>query len=139
MKTVVYDNITDDAVRIRKEVFEDEQGFVDEFDEADKLCRHAVIYLGDEAVGTCRFYKRECGDYMLGRVAVKREHRGKHYGSQMLSYIEEYIKLCGGERISLHAQLQSKDFYEKQGFTASGEIELEQDCPHIWMSKDLIK
>ena len=26
-------------------------------------------------------------------------------------------------------------FYEKQGYLPYGEIELEEDCPHIWMRK----
>jgi hypothetical protein len=33
--------------------------------------------------------------------------------------------------------LHAKGFYEKCGDTAFGEIEPEEGCPHIWMTKKL--
>ncbi len=127
-----------EAVSIRKEVFIDEQGFDDEFDEIDELCSHAIAYLDDLAIGTCRFYEQSPKTYFLGRVAVKKAYRKKNYGRDMLCDVEKYIKNAGGEKIILHAQLSSRGFYEKQGFTAGGTIDYEQDCPHVWMSKELI-
>ena len=35
----------------------------------------------------------------------------------------------------LHAQIQAQQFYEKQGDLPYGEIEYEENCPHIWMLK----
>lgn len=45
----LYEQLPEEAVRIRKEVFMDEQGFCNEFDEIDKTALHAVLYEDDKA------------------------------------------------------------------------------------------
>ena len=52
----LYEELHEDAVRIRKEVFMDEQGFCNEFDEIDKIAFHAVLYEDDRAAATGRMY-----------------------------------------------------------------------------------
>ena len=48
---------------------------------------------------------------------------------------ETEIKKIGGKRIFLHAQSRVEKFYEKQGYSSFGEIELDEYCSHVWMSK----
>lgn len=79
MEIKLYSTLPSEAVKIRKLVFVEEQGFKNEFDE--------IVYQ----------YK--------------------------------------GEYIMLHAQIQAQQFYEKQGDLLYGEIEYEENCPHIWMLK----
>ena len=79
MEIKLYSTLPSEAVKIRKLVFVEEQGFKNEFDE--------IVYQ----------YK--------------------------------------GEYIMLHAQIQAQQFYEKQGGLPYGEIEYEENCPHIWMLK----
>ena len=55
----LYEQLPEDAVRIRKEVFMDEQGFCNEFDEIDKTALHAVLYEDDKAAATGRMYYEE--------------------------------------------------------------------------------
>ena len=45
--------------------------------------------------------------------------------------------LKSGEQIKLHAQCRITDFYNKSGYTAFGEVEDIESCPHIWMRKNL--
>ena len=57
METVerIFDRLPLEAVRIRTEVFIDEQGFKDEFDEIDDTAIHLVLYNNDkEPTDTCR-------------------------------------------------------------------------------------
>ncbi len=37
--------------------------------------------------------------------------------------------------MKLHAQCRVKNFYEKSGYQAYGEIDEDEGCPHIWMRK----
>ena len=69
----VYPALPTEAASIRKEVFMEEQGFVEEFDEIDHQARHIVVFNGEVPVGTCRFYwDQERNSYVLGRVAVRK-------------------------------------------------------------------
>ena len=74
----IYDEIPQEAKAIRKSVFMKEQGFKDEFDETDRLAKHVLLFKGDIPVATCRFFfseERVC--YVIGRIAVSKEFRGK--------------------------------------------------------------
>jgi predicted GNAT family N-acyltransferase len=112
---------------------------VDEFDEIDDRAAHLVAY--DEhrsPVGTCRvFTGQEPGSYILGRLAVKKEYRGKGIGADLTKAAEVYVKKKAGKSISLHAQYRAKGFYEKSGYKAIGNVEEEQGCPHVWMMKEI--
>ena len=79
----LYEELHEDAVRIRKEVFMDEQGFCNEFDEIDKIAFHAVLYEDDRAAATGRMYydDKEHHCYVIGRLAVDKACRGKQYGA----------------------------------------------------------
>lgn len=127
------------AIDVRIEVFVNEQGFRDEFDDIDEIATHFVAF--DEAqrpIGTCRvFASDEDKVYLLGRLAIVKEYRGKGLGSEIVAYAEGYVKEIGGKELRLHAQCRVAEFYEKIGYTAFGEIGEEEGCPHIWMKKTL--
>ncbi|MDE6923961.1 MAG: GNAT family N-acetyltransferase [Acetatifactor sp.] len=139
MKTIVYEGIPDFAKEIRRKVFVEEQGFQDEFDEIDNAAAHIVMFdENDLPVATCRVFPDETTDsYILGRLAVIKEYRGKNTGSAVIKEAEQYVRKKNGKSISLHAQCRAADFYRKSGFTEFGDIEEEQGCPHIWMCKHL--
>lgn len=69
LRFVVSNILTDDAALIRREVFMDEQGFVNEFDETDEVSRHIVAYDGDSPVAVCRITRG-------GRCVPSRQGRG---------------------------------------------------------------
>jgi len=130
-----YNVIPDEARRIRNEVFIKEQGFVYEYDDIDKTATHFVLFAdSDIPVATCRVFTKD-GSYILGRLAVLKEYREKHYGSEILKEAENHVKNIGGECLMLHSQCRITDFYKKLGYIEFGEIEYEEDCPHIWMKK----
>ncbi len=138
MRVEIHNTLPAQAAMIREEVFIKEQGFEKEYDETDKTATHIVLLDSDTAVATCRVFKSETPDvYILGRLAVKKEYRGRGIGSLVLEEAGRHILSVGGKAVILHSQLHAKEFYEKCGFAEYGEIEYEQGCPHIWMKKQL--
>ena len=133
-----YNYLPEDAIKIRTEVFVKEQGFIEEFDEIDDIAKHIVIYEKEQPISTCRIYfNSNKQSFVIGRIAVVKEWRGKNIGTKMLSVAEDNIKRAGGTSVMLSAQVRILEFYEKQGYTKQGETYYDEDCLHIWMKKNL--
>ena len=105
MEIKIFDSLPKDSLDLRIKVFVEEQGFVDEVDEADDYAIHLVMYENERAVATCRFFLKEDKEtYMFGRLCVLKEYRGKHLGREMLKRVEEIVKEKNGKAIILHSQ-----------------------------------
>lgn len=132
------DYLTEDEVIIRTEVFVEEQKFKEEFDTQDKNSFHLVIYDNEKPVGCCRFFKTEVnGKFKLGRLAIRKSHRGKHFGKAIMKEAEHLAKSEGAVIMALSAQCRASGFYEKLGYVKMGEIYLDEYCEHIHMEKTL--
>lgn len=137
MKTVQMSELAEDAFLIRKEVFMEEQGFRNEFDETDRTCRHIIAYHEGTPVACGRFFEKQKGVYAIGRVAVRRAYRGNHLGEKVMRFAEKEILDLGGREIELSAQCRAEAFYRKIGYKSEGEIYQDEFCPHIMMRKKL--
>ena len=138
MHIKTYDYLPEDAKKIRINVFVEEQGFQNELDNTDNIATHLVLYDNGTPIATCRvFHGEQNGEYILGRLAVIKEYRGKNIGKLMIEEAEKSVLKKGGTSLILHAQCRAKSFYEKSGYCEFGEIGDEEGCPHIWMKKDL--
>ena len=139
MKIELFNSLPPEAIAIRQKVFVEEQGFKYEFDDIDDTATHLVLFDDEEApIATCRvFLSNERSCYILGRLAVLKEHRGKNIGRIIVKEAEKHVQRMGGKEIQLHAQYRITAFYERLGFIPFGEIEDEEDCPHIWMRKTI--
>lgn len=138
MQIKTYTTLPEEARAIRETVFVDEQGFKEEFDEADRTAIHFVLFNGERAIATCRILTtEEEGTFFIGRIAVLKEYRGKHLGKTIVNAAEEYARKRGGVKIRLHAQCRAVPFYEKIGYESLGKFDCEEDCPHVWMKKML--
>lgn len=138
MEIKSYDKLCNEAKYIRIKVFVEEQGFREEFDTDDNISTHLVVFDDERAVATGRFYYDKARqEYLIGRLAVLREYRSRGIGAQLVCEAERLIKAKGGKSVFLHAQCRAKVFYEKLGYTAYGESDFDEDCPHQWMKKTL--
>lgn len=137
MKMIRTADAAEDAFLIRREVFMEEQGFQNEFDETDQRCRHIVAYQEGVPVACGRTFLKRDGVYTIGRVAVRRAYRGKHLGEAVMRFTEEKVRELGGREIELSAQCRAEGFYRKLGYTPEGEIYQDEFCPHITMRKKL--
>ena len=117
----IYNFLCTEAKTIREKVFMEEQGFMEG-------C----------AVATGRLLPGErSGDFIIGRVAVLPEFRGRNLGAQIMLALEQEARRVGGKRISLSAQCRASGFYQTLGYREIGEAYLDEFCPHILMEKSL--
>ena len=138
MTIKTYNYLPEEARYIRQTVFVEEQGFKEEFDSVDNTAIHAVAFIDDSPAATGRvFPSEEDGVFYLGRLAVMKEFRKGGTGSAMIKHLEAEAENHGAAMIKLHAQVRAQGFYEKNGYTAEGEIFLEEFEPHITMVKSL--
>ena len=139
IEMVVTNSLHPDAMKVRKEVFIDEQGFHDEFDDIDEIADHYLLYVDGEIAGCCRvFPSKDNRTYTLGRLAIRKKFRGKSYGKLIMRKVEEWIKKNSIPVLELSAQVRVRPFYEEIGYVASGDEYLDENCPHIHMEKSFV-
>ena len=132
MEVKIFKELTTEAKMIRTKVFMEEQGFHNEFDEKDRISIHIVLFELSKPVATCRIYysgERQC--YVIGRLAVLMDYRGKDVGSRLLKVAEKEIVA------ELSAQARASAFYEKNGYFSLKDVYVDEGCPHVWMRKEL--
>lgn len=130
--------ITPACTQIRNTVFVEEQGFVNEFDEQDSAALHFLLTVDGHPAATARMLNGDRdGQYYIGRVAVRKEYRKHHLGSRIMHLAEREAKRRGATELAVSAQCRVKKFYESLGFTASGDMYLDEHCEHIHMEKKL--
>lgn len=133
-----YAKLPREAAMIRQEIFVEEQGFEVEFDEIDPIAQHIVLFENGAPIGTCRVYwSGSKNSHVLGRVAVRKDYRGRSFSQKLLQEAEQLVSSMQGKTLCLAAQVRAKAFYEKQGYAAAGEQFLDEGCPHVWMYKTL--
>ena len=128
-------------LQLRSEVFVVEQEciYLDPDGKDDKAI-HVLGYSEEGQLVACtRIFGP--GDYMehpsIGRVAVKKSHRGLGLGKEIMeASMRELRSRFKPQKIGLSAQTYLKDFYKDLGFREIGEEYLEDDIPHIAMIRE---
>lgn len=133
----LYNMLPKAAMKIRQEVFVEEQGFVDEFDDLDQRSCHVLVNVNGKPAATGRIYSEEDGVWHIGRVAVKKEYRKEGVGTCVMRSLESAARAGGAKRIILGAQDHAVPFYEKLGYTVCSGSFLDQDALHWHMEKQL--
>lgn len=140
IKVVTTDQEQNEAYRIRKVVFVDEQNVpMDlEIDEHEEASIHFIAYDGKDVVGASRL--RFVGEYgKLERICVLKSYRGKSYGKKLIDKMEEEIINKGYKKAKLHAQTHAKEFYERLGYVVISDEFMDAGIPHVAMTKELTK
>lgn len=122
-----------EIARSRTEIFLLEQGIVcQDLDGVDYDSLHCFFENDGRVVAYLRAYISDNGDVKIGRV-LSLTHRiglGTRLMRESLSVIADRWP---GRRITLHAQIQARGFYERLGFTAVSPEFFEEGVPHITM------
>jgi predicted GNAT family N-acyltransferase len=120
------------AQAIRYEVFVLEQAVPIEleWDEMDAASMHAVAWSGEGlALGTGRLLP----DGHIGRMAVKRDSRGRGIGGVLLQRLMKEARNRGDTEVVLNAQVHAEVFYARFGFMRECEVFMDAGIPHILM------
>ena len=130
------------CLRIRWTVFVEEQNVppsmeVDEHDrEAGTI--HLLGLCDGIPAGTGRLVPLADGAMgKIGRLAVIDDVRGRGLGKLLLQSLEEEARRRGMREVTLGAQVHARAFYERLGYSASGEVFDDAGIPHIEMRKKL--
>ena len=116
---------------VRITVFVDEQlvPIDEELDADDETALHYLVESEGEIIGTARLVDVGDGIGKIGRVALRKEHRGLGIGRDLMVHVmTEGFR--GFHTLILDAQVQMIPFYEKLGFLAEGDVFLDAGIPH---------
>lgn len=124
-----------EAMRIRHAVFVEEQGVPAEMelDEHDARSLHALAFDGGAAVGTGRLLP----DAHIGRMAVRKDFRGRGIGSALLLKLCEAARSRGHREVVLAAQVHALGFYRAHGFEPYGAVYNDAGIPHQDMRRSV--
>lgn len=129
-----------DALKIRNQVFVKEQGVpLDrEIDNYEAYTIHFVLYQDTETpMATLRLLPLEDGKIKVQRMAVLKEFRKKGLGKVIMEAAETFANEHDYQQLVLGAQLTARDFYQRLGYQAEGDIFLDAGIEHVTMIKTL--
>ena len=136
MEAQWYNVLPKEAVAIRTEVFMNEPGFQNEFDDIDHTCLHVVIWDKDTYIACGRLIlEGDCAH--LGRIAVLKPYRRQKTGSFLVNRMIEKAQEIGCKYVWLSAQSRVHQFYQSLGFLMEGEEYMDEHCPHVNMKKPI--
>lgn len=138
IKKVTTQEELEQAFRVRKNVFVEEQGVsIDaEIDEYEKEAEHILLYDGEKVIGTARMRIFGCLAKME-RICVLANYREQNAGHLLLTGLEQIARAKGLTKAKLHGQVQAEGFYHKHGYRTSSEVFMEDGIPHVLMLKAL--
>ena len=126
------------AFEVRNEVFVIGQSVPKhiERDAHETTAHHFLALHEGRAIGACRWRETEKG-VKLERYAVLKQFRGCGVGTDLLEKVLNNVKsiLGNGAYLYLHAQIEAKGLYEKQGFVAIDPVFEEAGILHQAMYK----
>lgn len=125
-------SLKESCAAIRQKVFVEEQGVAaqEEWDELDWACRHLLISRSNTPLATGRLLSLGDGRARIGRMAVRKDHRGQGLGRIVLQGLIAEARRLGFAEIILHAQTHALGFYARAGFAAQGPEFDECRIPH---------
>ena len=91
----------------------------------------------DKILGCCMLIKLDATCVRLRQMAVLNNLQGKGIGRALMQFAENIARDLGYQRITMHARKTAAGFYQKQGYSVSGEEFEEVTIPHYVMEKML--
>lgn len=127
-----------EIIQLRTEIFVVEQNCP--YQEVDEKDRKSFHLFGKTSNGQIIAVSRilppgvSYQEISIGRVALKKEARGKGIADEMMKETFKFIESrFGKQAVRISAQHYLLNFYNKHGFTPIGEIYLEDNIPHVEM------
>ena len=124
-----------EILKLRVEIFVVEQDCANQdLDDKDQCAYHLFLEDGDEIIAVLRILPENVAfeDMAIGRIVVRKSHRGQGIARAMMKRAMEFIvKDLGKRSIRLSGQAYLVDFYEGLGFERVSDEYLEDGIPHF--------
>jgi ElaA protein len=124
-------------LQLRNEVFSVEQNCVyQDADDKDQMSFHLTGWDGEKLAAYCRILPQGLSytEASIGRVVTSPAYRKSGYGRVlMIKAIVKTLSQFTCSKITISAQFYLTKFYESLGFTAFGDIYMEDNILHIKM------
>ncbi len=91
----------------------------------------------DKMLGCCLLTRMDAQTMRLRQMAVPNSMQGKGIGRALMIFAENIARDLGYKKLCMHARKTALGFYEKLGYSASGEEFIEVTIPHYIMEKML--
>ena len=130
-----------EAFRIRKTVFVDEQALFDgtDRDENDTESIHLVAKQQGRIIGTVRVYRDHTGPdrWIGGRLAVEKKFRATSAGSRLVKEAMKRVKKKGCDWFTAHIQERNIPFFLRLGWQPMAPVKHHFGRPHQKMRANL--
>lgn len=100
--------------------------------------RHFVLKKADDMLAGVIVMKVDNQTARLRQMWVRQDVAGSGIGRALLACVEDILQTEAYRQITLHARLSVRDFYEKCGYSAEGDVFDEIGIPHIIMTRRII-
>ena len=82
---------------------------------------HFGAFADNQLIGIISLFNRN-GDFQFRKFAIEPEYQGNGTGNALLTYITDFAKAEGGTRIWCNARSTATGFYDKNGFSHTGQF-----------------
>lgn len=91
----------------------------------------------DKMLGCCLLTKVDKDCIRLRQMAVQNNLQGKGIGASIMNFAENVARDAGYKKLIMHARKTAIGFYEKLGYSVTGNEFTEVSIPHFVMEKKL--
>lgn len=126
-------------LQLRKDILRKPLGLDFDPEELEKEKNEILIgaFEEEKMLGCCMLIKYDTKTIRLRQMAVLNNLQGKGIGRALMQFAENIARDLGFRRITMHARKSAIGFYEKLGYSVTGEEFIEVTIPHFNMEKSL--
>jgi len=126
-------------VNLRMEILRKPLGLSFEPEELEKEKEDVLMgaFEDEKMLGCCLLTRMDAHTMRLRQMAVPNSMQGKGIGRALMIFAENIARDLGYRKLCMHARKTALGFYEKLGYSASGEEFTEVTIPHYIMEKAL--
>lgn len=113
---------------------------LDVFDEDLEVERdqwHYGLFEGGTLIGCVVAVPSEDGTVRIRQMAIDTDRQSTGCGRVLMEEVERNLMERGARHVTLHARVEAVGFYEKHGYTVSGDVFVEVGIAHRTMEKRL--
>ena len=126
-------------VNLRNEILRKPLGLSFDKEELDKEKDDILMgaFEDDRLLGCCLLTRMDAFTIRLRQMAVPNNMQGKGVGRALMIFAENIARDLGYRKLCMHARQTAVGFYQKLGYSVSGEPFEEVTIPHYIMEKAL--